>query len=124
MGVTRIVSSRARLSEMVLAAIIAGTAQARPPTRETEDLPVSPKCLKNLSDRYPSRAIYPECSKKAVKANKMAIWGTKIKIPANPERRPSTSKLVYQAAGRVSEMKEMTEVKAPSIKSMGYVAQL
>ena len=109
---------------MVLAAIIAGTAQASPPTSETDDLPVSPKRRKNLSERYPSLAMYPECSKKAVKANKMAICGTKIKIPDNPERSPSTSKLVYQAAGSVSEMVEIIEVNAPSIKSIGYVAQL
>ena len=65
--------------------------------------------------------MYPECSKKAVKTNKIAICGTKIKIPDNPERSPSTSKLVYQAVGSVSEMIEIIEVNAPSIKSIGYV---
>jgi len=73
MGVTNMVSNLARLFEIVRAAIIAGTAHARPPTNEIDDRPVSPTLLKNRSERYPNLAIYPECSRKAVKAKSIAI---------------------------------------------------
>ena len=86
------VSNRSFLLLIVLALIMAGTAQAAPLSNGMIDLPFRPNFLRSPSIIKLILERYPVSSKMEMKANRAAICGIKMMIPPKPAMIPSTSR--------------------------------
>ena len=121
-GVTIIVMMRSFQLSIVRVAIIAGMAQATPDISGTTLFPFKPNLRMTLSIRKTTRAIYPDSSRIEMKANRIAICGTKIKMPPIPGINPSVTNRVRGPSGNADESDELICANKLSIKSIGTVA--
>jgi len=116
------VSNLSFLFSMLLALIIAGTAQAKPLIMGIILLPFNPAFRMSLSVKKLIRAIYPESSIMVTNPKRIIICGTKIKIPLKPATKPFKNKLVSQPAGKIFPSHPVTCPKPHSIALIGYWA--